>query len=107
VLMNRHHSQKDNNRHVRSNDIEHSWNPLTPPLSNENSQQQQLIHAHQTEDELTDELFEKIEQLICDYMRQPHRDRLHCRVLRWGIQEDLSRLFSAVIVINPPTTRRS
>ncbi|CAF2925983.1 unnamed protein product [Rotaria sp. Silwood2] len=104
--MERHQTQQDNNDHLRPNDTEHVWNPLTPPLSNGNSQQQQLIHAHQTEDELADELFEKIQQLICDYMRQPHRDYLHCRVLRWSIQEDLSRLYSAVIVINPPAIRR-
>ncbi|CAF3050437.1 unnamed protein product [Rotaria sp. Silwood2] len=105
--MQRHPTQQDNNDRLRSNDTEYTWHPLTPPLTNENSHQQQMIHTHQTEDELTDELFEKIEQLICDHMRQPHRNYLHCRVLRRDIEEDLSRLYSAVVVINPPTTRRS
>ena len=50
-----------------------------------------------------DEIFDKIEDMICDYMREPNRHYLHCRVLRWRLENDLSRQFSAVIVINPPT----
>lgn len=56
-----------------------------------------------TEENRTDELFDKIERLIHDYMQQSRRHHLHCRVLRWNTEENPSRLFSAVIVINPPT----
>ena len=50
-----------------------------------------------------DELFDKIEDMICDYMREPNRHYLHCRVLRWCLEDDQSRRFSAVVIINPPT----
>ncbi len=53
-----------------------------------------------------DKLFDQIEDLICEYMRESDRHYLHCRVLRWGLDDqDLPRRqFSAVIVINPPVT---
>lgn len=56
-----------------------------------------------TEEDITNELFSKIQRLINDYMTQPHHHYLHCRVLRWITQGTPSRFFSAVIVINPPT----
>ena len=55
------------------------------------------------EENITNELFNKIEQLICDYMQPSQRHYLHCRILRWCLEEDQSRMFSAVIVINPPS----
>lgn len=52
-----------------------------------------------------DQLFDKIEDIISDYMLESSRHYLQCRVLRWSPDDDLSRVFTAVVVINPPTTR--
>jgi hypothetical protein len=49
-----------------------------------------------------DGLFDKIEDMISDYMCESKRHYLHCRVLRWTLEDDPSCQFSAVIVINPP-----
>jgi hypothetical protein len=60
--------------------------------------------SRNSEDKSMDELFDKIEDMICDYMRDTNRHFLHCRVLRWNLDDYPSRRFSAVVVINPPTT---
>lgn len=53
-----------------------------------------------------DKLFDQIEDMMCEYMREPSRHYLHCRVLRWCLDDDLSQQFSAVVVINPPTNKK-
>jgi hypothetical protein len=84
-------------------------NPVAPQqadheILNDNSQQQQiLIPAPTSEEMVADELFDNIEALICDYMREPHRHRSHHRTLQWSLEDNSSRLFTAVVVINAPT----
>jgi hypothetical protein len=127
-----HQNSQHNNNPIGSNNV---WNPLTPPLTGvqNNSQQQQqqmAIHSNNSsqlisspsvslaswssstsigstspEVRVEDKLFDKIEDMIRDYMRESNRHYLHCRVFRWSLDEDLSRQFSAVVVINPPTTK--
>ena len=122
-------SQQNNDHH----DLQQSSNSLTPSLTAQlNNQQQQANQASNNNSnnvavilsqplslvssqssistastnsqvKTEDELFDKIEDILCDYMRQPDRHYLHCRVLRWGLEEDQSRLFTAVVIINPPT----
>ena len=110
-------------------DVNH--HPLTPPLTASTVQQSQEsvtpiqnsgIHlvssqsvysvtsasnqsdiSTNTEETTTDELFDKIEHLIRDYMQRPLRFYLHCRILRWTTEQYPSRRFSAIVVINPPT----
>jgi hypothetical protein len=43
-----------------------------------------------------------IVDLICEYMRELHRHYFDYRILRWNMAEDPSRVFNAVIIINPP-----
>ena len=76
---------------------------LSQPLSLASSQSSISTAAANSQVKTEDELFDKIEDILCDYMRQPDRHYLHCRVLRWGLEEDQSRLFTAVVIINPPT----
>jgi len=64
------------------------------------------IESTSPEVKTEDEFFDKIEDMLCDYMRESNRHYLHCRVLRWTLEDDLSRQFSAVVVINPPTSRK-
>ena len=125
-----HPNSQQNNNH---RDLQQSWNSLTPPLTAQlNNQQQQAnqannINTNNVEVILSqplslassqssistastnlqvkteDELYDKIEDILGDYMREPDRHYLHCRVLRWRLEEDQSRLFTAVVIINPPS----
>jgi hypothetical protein len=52
-----------------------------------------------------DELFDKIEDMICEYMRDSRRHYLQHRVLQWYLDNDPLHQFSAVVVINPPTIK--
>ena len=52
-----------------------------------------------------DVVFDKIEDLLYDFMRDSSQHYLHCRVLRWSYEEDPSRIFNAVVVVNPPFTK--
>ncbi|CAF1385323.1 unnamed protein product [Adineta steineri] len=58
-----------------------------------------------SQEKCADELYDQIEDLICEYMRECQRHYLHCRVLRWHLEDDTSKQFSAVIIINPPATK--
>ena len=131
--MAHHNSQQNNNTYGPG----HVWNSLTPQLPPQinNQQQQQDIHATNTKNigvissqpislassvsstssigstssqvRTEDKLFDQIEDMIRDYMRDPNRHYIHCRVLQWTLDDDddLSEKFSAVIVINPPTSK--
>ena len=74
-------------------------------IAQHNSTQPQpiLIPAPISEEMVADELFDSIEALICDYMREPHRHHSHYRNLQWSLEDNSSRLFTAVVVINAPT----
>ncbi|CAF3766932.1 unnamed protein product [Rotaria magnacalcarata] len=109
----------------QQNEFNHESTDLTPPLTANNIPRQQRNHTVRmassqpvpfafwangmsqasidSEENATEELFDKIEQLICEYMQEPHRHYLHCRVLRWCVDDNPSSLFTSVIVINPPT----
>ncbi|CAF1316606.1 unnamed protein product [Adineta steineri] len=63
------------------------------------------METRSSQEKNADELYDKIEDMICEYMRESHRHYLDCRVLRWHLDDDTSQQFSAVIVINPPTTK--
>lgn len=76
---------------------------LSQPLSLASSQSSISIQSTNSQVKIDDKLFDKIEDILCDYMREPDRHYLHCRVLRWTLEEDQSRLFTAVVIINPPT----
>jgi hypothetical protein len=130
TFMTHHNSQS----HYFSHGSENVQNSLTPPMTvitNSQQHQQQLpIHTNGNNEVVSsqsvslnsslssvsmestsaevkdaDELFDKIEDMICDYMREGNRHYLHCRVLRWSLENDTTRQFSAVVVINPPITK--
>jgi hypothetical protein len=104
-------------------------NPLTPPLTEPNNSQEHQhllngsmevlssnpmsfsssgssisIDSTSPEERAADQVFDKIEDLLCEFSREPSRHHLHCRVLRWSLDDDLSRIFTAVVVINAPVT---
>ena len=130
--MSQHNSQQDNTPNGSGHVWPSLTPPLTAQINNQQQQQQLAINANynnmevissqplslsswgssissqssrSSEDKSMDELFDKIEDMICDYMRESKRHYLHCRVLRWSLDDDLSRQFSAVVVINPPTIK--
>jgi hypothetical protein len=134
--MAHHNSQQNNNPNGPGHVWSSLTPPLTAPIINQQQQQQQhqvTIHAsspnnmavissqpmsswgssitshssRSSQEKSIDDLFDKIEDMICDYMRDSKRHYLHCRVLRWSIEDDLTRQFSAVVVINPPTPKSS
>ena len=95
------------------------WTDLTPPLTvhthsqpSVTSTQTGSLHSSDSsisfgstspEDRRADKVFDKIEDLLCEMMRDPVQHHLHCRVLRWGLEEDPSKVFTAVVIVNPPT----
>ena len=61
------------------------------------------VDSRTPEEKATDGLFDQIEDLIVDYMREPQRHHFDCRILRCSTSEDRPRFFNAVVVINPPS----
>jgi len=49
-----------------------------------------------------DKIFDQIEDMLCEYMRDPLRHYLQFRILRWAHEGDPSKVFTAIVVINPP-----
>ena len=105
------------------------WNPLTPPPtattdSNNNNHDSSAINrttvstlvsfsswsssisvdSRTAEEKATDGLFDQIEDLISDYMRESQRHHFDCRILRCHTGEAKPRFFNAVVVINPPSS---
>jgi hypothetical protein len=73
-------------------------------VNNNASQQQQIIiPAPISEEMVADDLFDSIEALICEYMREPHRHHSHYRNLQWSLHDNSSRLSTVAVVINFPT----
>ncbi len=136
-LFMTHPNDPQNNNPYGSNLVWNSHTPpLTPQLIIQQQQQQQPVHANKNNDmevissqstllissgtssssstestspevKTEDELFDKIEDMICDYMRQPSRHYLHCRVLHCYLDDNLSSQFNAIIIINPPSMTRN
>ena len=130
--MVQHNSQQKD----KPNGLGHVRSSLTLPLPSQiNNQQQQLaIHANYNniivravssqpsslassgssssmqsrspEVKDADELFDRIEDMICEYMRDPSRNHFDSRVLGWYLDDNESRLFSVVILIKPPTNEK-
>ena len=65
------------------------------------------VDARSEEERAADGLFDQIEDLICEFMRHSRRHYLHCRVLRWSLDDEIRQQFTAVVVINPPQATRS
>ena len=133
--MAHHNSQPNNNPNGPGHVWSSFTPPLTDPINNQQQTQQQQVAIHtsspnnvvvissqplslpswgssissqssrSSQEKSIDELFDKIEDMICDYMRDSTRHYLHCRVLRWSLEDDLTRQFSAVVVINPPAPK--
>jgi len=93
--------------HTNNNNIEViSSQPMSLTPSSPSSLSSISIGSTSSQVRTEDELFDKIEDMMCEYMRVSTRHYLHCRVLRWYLEDDLSHQFSAVVVINPPTSKK-
>lgn len=64
------------------------------------------IGSTSTDVRVADKVFDQIEDLLSDFMRDPSQHHLHCRVLRWSPEDDASRIIHAVIVVNPPVMKK-
>ena len=64
------------------------------------------VDARSEEERTTDALFDKIEDMLCAFMRNPRQHYLHCRVLQWSLDDEITQKFTAVVVINPPIATR-
>jgi hypothetical protein len=93
------HANNNNNIEVISSQ------PMSLMSSSLSSTSSLSIGSTSSQVRTEDQLFDKIEDMMCEYMREPTRHYLHCRVLRWYLENDVSHQFSAVVVINPPTSR--
>ena len=65
------------------------------------SQSSTSIGSRTAEEKAEDELFDKIEDLLGDMMRNPTPHHLPCRVFQWPLPDDPSRVLTAMIVISP------
>ncbi len=93
--------------HTNNNNVEViSSQPMSLTPSSPSSLSSISIGSTSSQVRTEDKLFDKIEDMMCEYMREPTRHYLHCRVLRWYLEDDLSHQFSAVVVINPPTSKK-
>jgi hypothetical protein len=64
------------------------------------------VDSRDTEERETDALFDEIEDLIADFMRQPHRHHAYNRYLRCFVDERESRWCHIHVTIHPPTTKK-
>ena len=111
-------------QNVKQQPFSQEWNllPLTPPNEQQTNVAKGIIDmaasqpvslsswnsttsvdSRTTQERATDELFDKIEDLISEYLRDPQRHHFDYRVIRCSLGGDPQRLFHAVVVINPPS----
>lgn len=57
------------------------------------------------EERRADKVFDQIEDMLREMMRDHEQHRLHCRVLQWNLEEEPTKVFNAVVVVNPPTSQ--
>lgn len=54
-----------------------------------------------------DKIFDRIEDILAEYMHDSSRHYLHFRLLRWTDSEDFAKIFTAVVLINPPMSNQA
>ena len=57
-----------------------------------------------SEKQAEDELFQRIERLIRDFLDRPNRRYPYHRIMEWTMGDEPTLNYSAVVVINPPST---
>lgn len=73
----------------------------SPAASMTSSQSSTSIGSRTEEEKAEDELFDQIEDLLGDMMRNPSPQHLPCRVFQCLLPDDPSRVLTATIVIGP------
>lgn len=64
------------------------------------------VDSRTAEEKSEDAFFDKLEDLMADFMSDATQHRLHCRFLQWPMPGDPTRVMDAVIVIHPPITKK-
>ena len=77
--------------------------PLSPSISTISWASLTSFGSTSADVRAADKIFDKIEDLLSKLSQDPLQYRLHCRILRWHLEQDPSFSFTAVIVVNPPT----
>ena len=62
-----------------------------------------LVPYTRSEKQAEDELFQRIERLIRDFLNRPNRRYPYHRILEWTLDEEPTLSYSADITINPPS----
>jgi hypothetical protein len=57
-----------------------------------------------SERQAEDELFQRIERLIRDFLSRPNRRYPYHRIMEWTLPDDPTLNYCAVVIINPPIT---
>ena len=64
------------------------------------------VDSRTAEEKSEDAFYDKLENLMCDFMSDSSRHRLHCRFLQWPMPGDSTRVLDAIVVIHPPITKK-
>ena len=62
-----------------------------------------LVPYTRSEKQAEDELFQRIERLIRDFLNRPNRRYPYHRVLNWTLEDDPTVSYSVVVTINAPS----
>ena len=63
-----------------------------------------LMPYTRSERQAEDELFQRIERLIRDFLSRPNRRYPYHRIMEWTLPDDPTLHYCAVVIINPPAT---
>ena len=63
-----------------------------------------LMPYTRSERQAEDELFQRIERLIRDFLSRPNRRYPYHRIMEWTLPDDPALNYCAVVIINPPST---
>ena len=63
-----------------------------------------LVPYTRSEKHAEDELFQRIERLIRDFLNRPNRRSHYHRIMEWTLAEEPTLSYSAVVIVNQPST---
>ena len=64
------------------------------------------VDSRTADEKSEDAFYDKLEDLICDFMSDPSRHHVHCRFLQWSMPGDPTRVMDAMVVIHPPIRKK-
>ena len=80
---------------------------MPPPMAGSRSCESfESVDSRTAEEKSEDAFYDKLENLMCDFMSDSSRHHVHCRFLQWPMPGDPTRVMDAIVVIHPPIAKK-